>query len=388
MKHVITVFLTLAAALAAPALGGEGPGEDETLPRPVKGQKPEYYAALAGVHAAFGFFAMAETLQLKAIEVEKERAKKERLSFDLFSRIYCRAKWWDKAAKEILRTIELVDKDNVHQKRKYHLDRARVLKEAKNTDEHIKELHTVVALSETEAEKTRALRILLTALKAAGKLQAKIDEYEARVRKSPRDKVTLRILAEIYCGGGLLDLPGKAIRKYEQIRQSDPDDLHASERLARLYASTEQKQKSVAMFERLMTLHPKRFKMYFDAATAVLRRLGEKGEALAWCEKIWRRYPKQALVPVRIGDLYRSRGRRPKAAEHYRKAIDLTDQYMDKLPLYFRLIDCQTAARQYPEAERSCREALKLRIRSSDLRQRLKDLLNQILELQGKPREE
>ncbi|GAG31249.1 unnamed protein product, partial [marine sediment metagenome] len=62
-------------------------------------------------------------------------------------------------------------------------------------------------------------------------------------------------------------------------------------------------------------------------------------------------------------------------------------QYTEKLGVYFRLIDCQTASRQYAEAEKSCRSALKLGIRTLGLRNRLKELLNKTLDLQGKPRE-
>ena len=90
------------ASIGWTALAVEKDEEDPALPRPAKGKPANYYSSLAKVHATYRLYAMAEKLQLKAIEVEADRAKKEMLSFELFDRIYFRAKWWDKAAKEIL----------------------------------------------------------------------------------------------------------------------------------------------------------------------------------------------------------------------------------------------------------------------------------------------
>ena len=125
---------------AGPASGAGKPEADPSLPRPAKGQPLEYYRSLAHVHATYRLFEAAAALQLRAIELAADKAKKERLSFELFDRIYCRAKEWDKAAAEILRTIRLVEKGNTVQERKYRIDRARVLEEAGRTEEYIREL--------------------------------------------------------------------------------------------------------------------------------------------------------------------------------------------------------------------------------------------------------
>jgi len=361
--------------------------EDEALPRPAQGQPSDYYAELAGIQAAYGLFEAAEKLQLKAIEVEEGAGAKERLSFQLVDDIYCRAEWWDKAAEELLRTLRLVPEEATRQRRTYHRIRAKVLNEAGRTDEYVAELERVVRLSDTEDEKLRALRTLHLALKRLDRLEEKVAEYEARVVKDPGDVTTLRLLAEIYYGSGLLNLPGKAIRKCEQILAADPDNLHACERLARLYVEATELEKALAMTERLFALNPARFKVYFLDAVSYMLTEKKEDQALEWCKELERRHPKQAAVVLRIGHLYDGRRQYAEAAEYYKKALPLVDLYTEQLAVYFRLIEAQLAARRYAEAEATCREAQKL-IRSSSLRNRLKALLNRALESQGKPEEE
>ena len=386
MKRITSVLLCgLVLAWAGAAVAAEAKVEDETLPRPLKGQTPDYYTALARVHAAFGHFKTAETLQLKAFDIETDRAKKEKLSFELVDRIYMRARWWDKAAAELLRTIRLVDKDDVAHLRKYHMDRALALGEGGKADEQIRELAIIVKLSRDDDQREWSLRRLHSALGRFGKLQAKVNEYEATVRKDPKDTATLRLLAEIYDGSGLLKLPGKAIRKYQQILKADPADVDAGERLTRLYVDTGQPDKALAMYERLMALNPKRFDMYL--ADAISQMPGEKNEkkVLAWAKKILEKYPDKSTVPLRIANLHSSRRRHAAAAEYYRKAVDLIGTHPSKLSIYFRLIESQIAAEKYADAEQTCGEAAKLQITSSSLRKRVANLLKKARDLQGKP---
>ena len=286
MKRTAAVLLCgIVIVWAYVAAGAQVKVEDETLPRPLKGQPPDYYLALAKVHAAFKHFKTAETLQLKALETETNRAKKETISFDLVGQIYLRARWWDKAAAELLRTIRLADKQNVAQLRKYHTDRALALAEAGRVEERIKELEIIVGLSADKDQERRARRQLHMILKRHGKLQEKIDTYEAAARKDPKDKATLRLLAEIYYGNGLLNLPGKAIQKYQQIRKIDPDDIGACEHLARLYVKAEQRDRALVLYERLMALDAKRFEMYLNEAVSHMRREDDE-KVIAWMKKI------------------------------------------------------------------------------------------------------
>ena len=55
--------------------------------------------------------------------------------------------------------------------------------------------------------------------------------------------------------------------------------------------------------------------------------------------------------------------------------------------MYLSLIDCQIAAEKYIEAEKTCREALALRILSPSVQRRVRNLLNRARERQGKPPE-
>ena len=368
---------------ACAAAGAQAVAEDETLPRPLKDQPPEYYSALAKVHAVFKHFKTAEALQLKALESEDNRAKKERLSFELVDQIYVRARWWDKAAAELLRTIRLAKKGNVAQLRKYHTDRAHALDKAGKHEERIKELESIVDLSVDKDQKRRALHQLHTALKQGGKLQEKIDAYEAAARKDPKDKAILRMLATIYYGDGLLNLPGKAIQKYQQIRKIDPDDIGACEHLARLYAEAKQPERALALYERLLALDAKRFEFYLNEAMSQVI-AGDDEKAIAWAKNIFKKHPKRSVVPLRIAGLYSNKRRPADAAKYYRKAVDLLGEHPSKLSVYFRLITNQIAAEQYAAAEETCREAGKLEILSPSLRRGLQNLLNRALELQGK----
>lgn len=385
MKQIASILLAGAALVwAGAAAAAQAKVEDATLPRPLKGQPAEYYSALANVHASFRHFKTAEKLQLKALEVETNRGKKEKISFELVDRIYSRARWWDKAAAELLRTISLVKKQDTAQLRKYHMDRALVLAEAGNSDEQIKELEIIVKLSHDEDERKRALHSLYTMLKRFKKLQQKTREYEAIVRKNPKDKETLRILAEIYQDRSLLKLPGKAILKYEQIRKLDPDDIDACQHLARLYVEAKQREKSLAMYERLMKLNPKRFDLYFAGAASQMSRQREEEQAIEWAKKVLEKHPRKSAVPLRIANLHFGRREYAEAAKYYNKAVALMGGHADKLAVYFRLIESQIAAKQYAEAEQTCIEAQKLRILSPTLRKKLRDLLMKARDLQGK----
>ena len=385
MKRTLSALLCgIVIVWACVASGAQANVEDETLPRPLKGQSAEYYSALAKVHATFKHFKMAATLQLKAIDTETNQAKKEALSFDLADQIYRRARMWDEAAAELLRTIRLADKRDAVQLRKYHMDRANALSKAGRAAEYIGELESIVGLSDDPVQKRRALQQLHTALKLGGRLDEKIAAYEAAVKKNPKDKATLRMLAKIYHGNGLRNLPGKAILKYQQIRKLDPDDVDACEHLARLYVGAQQHVRALALYERLMALDDKRFEMYLDEA--VSHTLGKDDEkVIAWTKKIFEKHPKRSVVPLRIARLYRNRRRHADAAKYYRKTIDLLGKNRSKLSVYFHLIDSQIAAKQYAAAEEACLEAAKLDIMSRSSRKRLLILLNKAREFQGKP---
>jgi len=382
------VIITLGFVLlvpAAPVIAAGKAEEDPTLPRPAKGQSPEYYSQLARVHAAFRLYESAEKLQLRALELEKNRAKKERLSYELFERIYCRAGQWDKAAQEILRTMTLAAEGNIAQKRTYHIDRARVLKEAGRTEQYITELENVAKISQTEEERKRSLQALHQALKTLKKLGPKITQYEAAVKKNPKDEITLRILADIYAGSGLLNLPGRAIEKYEQIRTFKPNDVSACEHLAGLYSATAKKDKAVEMFELLMKFDQRRFESYFVPAAALLLSKG-RDQAVAWCEKIRGQYPRQHIVPVKIGNIYGEQGDHAKAVPYYEKAVPLIPGNLEKLSVYIRLIESQMSVRQYAAAEKNCRQAMLLATRSPSQRRRLGRLLEEAVRLRRKSR--
>jgi len=375
-RKVAVVFGFVLVASAARAATAGKVQEDPSLPRPAKDQPPAYYSQLAGVHAAFRLYGAAEKLQLRALELEKKRAAKERLSYELFKRIYCRAGWWDKAAREILRTMTLTAPGNLAQKRSYHVDRARVLKKAGRTEEHIAELETVAKMSRTEEDRERSLQALLQALKALKKIRPKIAQYEAAVRKNPKDEVTLRILAGVYSGGGLLDLPERAIEKYEQIRTFKPNDVSACEHLADLYSAAGKQDKAIEMYELLMKLNAPRFEPYFASAVSLALSKGRAG-AVAWCEKIARLHPRRHVVLLKIGNIYTEQRDHAKAAPYYEKAVPLIPGKTEKLAVYIRLVEAQMSARQYAAAEKNCRRAMVLAVRSPGQRRRLAQLLEQ-----------
>jgi tetratricopeptide (TPR) repeat protein len=383
-----SVWILCGLLLTGQAKAAEKAGEAPDLPRPLAGQSAEYYSALAKVHVAFNLFKQAEALQLKAIETETDRTRKERLSVELYEGIYIRAGWWDKAAKEILRTITLVDPRNVSQVRRYHVDRARVLLEANRFDEYIDELGTVVQMATTDQERERSLKALHEALKEHKKLDARIEAYEAAIRKNPKDEVTMLILARIYYGSGIKNMPGKAIEVYQKIREFKPDDVKLAETLARLYTETDQPDKALALYEHLIKTHPERTKGYLYSGVSLWLGKQDPQAAIAWCEKLAKTAPKEPLFPIQIGNLYVNQGQHADAATAYKRVIPLLKSDTEKLSYYRRLIDSQVDAEQYADAEQSCREALRLNIHSPTLRKALHDALNRALELQGKPRED
>ncbi len=388
MKRTVAFLLAgviLASAGAAPGAEAK-PEEDETLPRPLKGQTADYYASLARVHAAFGHYEVAEKLHLRALEVERDPAEKQKLSFELVDRIYMRAGRWDKAAAELLRTLSLVDKGDVDRLRKYHLARAMALAEAGRPDEQVKEIETVVALSRNEREKHRAYQRLHVVLKAHGWLKDRVRQYEAHVEKHPDDKDMLRMLAGVYHGTGLLALPGRAIEKYEQILKFAPDDVDACERLARLYVGTKERDKSLAMHEHLMRVNPDRFDLYFNDGASLFGVANDE-KAIAWAKKVLKDHPGRAVVLLRIARIHNGEQEYAEAIEYYGKAIAATKPHVQKLQMYLSLIDCQIAAEKYIEAEKTCREALALRILSPSVQRRVRNLLNRARERQGKPPE-
>jgi tetratricopeptide (TPR) repeat protein len=139
------------------------------------------------------------------------------------------------------------------------------------------------------------------------------------------------------------------------------------------------------MYERLMALNPKRFDMYLSDAISQMPGEENEKKVLAWAKKIFEKYPDKSAVPLRIANLHSSRRRHAAAAEYYRKAVGLIGTHPSKLSIYFRLIESQIAAEKYADAEQTCGEAAKLRIRSSSLRKRVANLLKKARDLQGKP---
>jgi tetratricopeptide (TPR) repeat protein len=229
--------------------------------------------------------------------------------------------------------------------------------------------------------------MLHSALKRVKKLDEKIREYEAAARKNPKDEIPLRILARLYASQ-LYRRPARAIEKYELLRKLAPRDVEVREQLAQLYRDTSQRQEALAIYEELLELNPKRFRFYLIDASSMLMDGRDKDDALEWCGKVARAYPGEAAVPLRVANIQEERRRYAEAARAYKKAISLSKEYGEKLPLYARLVEAQMAARRYAEAETSCREALKLDIRSRAVREKFKRQLIEARRKQGKPAKE
>ena len=145
--------------------------------------------------------------------------------------------------------------------------------------------------------------------------------------------------------------------------------------------------KALAMYVLLLKVDPKRFESHFTGAVSLQQAKGVTDDAISWAAEIAKKYPRQPAVPVWIANTYSAEDKYAKAAEHYAKAIPLMKRYTDKLSLYFRLIDAQIRAKQYSEAEESCRAALSLKIQSAVVRRKLESLLRTATSLRDKSRE-
>lgn len=231
----------------------------------------------------------------------------------------------------------------------------------------------------------------------AGRLREAVEEAEAALKKDPNDVNARRTLALIYtrligdARRGTVDenMLQKAIEQYERISQLEPQDQNTWFMLGRLYRLARNSVKAEDAFKKVLELDPGNDEALLGLAM-VYTDLGDRPRAAKVLEQVASKAPSLRVL-THLGATYEEMEEYAKAAEAYRKALELSpgnveikqalaqalllsDQVDEALKLYhelareepddyrihLRLSQIYREKRQYEEAQKELAEAKRL----------------------------
>jgi tetratricopeptide (TPR) repeat protein len=324
---------------------------------------PGYLADLAGVHLRYGAAERALPLFQRALQHAKSDHIKGRI-YSLLGSHYQARQDWAAAAKQYESLMGLA----VHpaQKANAAMVLSRMYQKLEKPGQAERVLHALCRQrDDPKAGNMKWIR--RNALKELGRMwkdkPAKLDqlirETEAAVERDPRDEGALEQLAEIY--SSLRRNPKKAAAVYERLRDLHPDDLRILQHLAGLYQQSQRLPKALEVLRVLHANSIKGIKSHYAFEIARLMiMMGQKEEALAWAGE---HLAKGADDPSRLALLasfYERADMRVEAENALKKALEKAQTDLQRATFRLRIAEAQSKRKEYVEAEKNIRAAIKL----------------------------
>ncbi len=201
------------------------------------------------------------------------------------------------------------------------------------TEEFTHASEYIIRHSERDAEQSLTRRALLSFLYERGQLDPFITRHEARLKKNPKDRVSLYLLSELY--SRMREDPARAIALIKQLGEVDGKDegavdVNLSTQLAMQHIRAKEYQKGAELYEKIAPLNETTAAWNWKEAAQAWLKLKQNDKALAAAKQadaapIEKRNEQLTHFFHRgMGDVYLATGEPKLAIPHYEQAIATT----------------------------------------------------------------
>jgi tetratricopeptide (TPR) repeat protein len=201
-------------------------------------------------------------------------------------------------------------------------------------DKKVEALEFIIDKTDSAAKRSLARRSLMSFVHQRGKTEAIATRYEDAIKKDPKNRTALYILAEVYAT--LKSDPRRAVEVTEKLaavmkEHGEEFGLDAQAGLAGLYVKAERFKEAAELYEKVANGDPKLASSHWKDAALAWLRLKEKDKALGAAKKadasptdnrggILEHFWHKAM-----GDIYLETSEAKLAIPHYEKAIEKTN---------------------------------------------------------------
>lgn len=162
-------------------------------------------------------------------------------------------------------------------------------RQLENIDPFIQASEYVIRHSDRAAEQSLTRDSLLAFITERVKLEPFIQRHEERLKKDPKDRLSVYLLSEVYLSVRVN--PERATELLNQLatldgkKAGEPADVNASAKLAAQYVRAKEYQKGAELFEQIAPLDKRQEAWHWKEAAQAWLKLKQKEKALAAAKK-------------------------------------------------------------------------------------------------------
>ena len=192
----------------------------------------------------------------------------------------------------------------------------------------------VIRHSEREAEQSLTRRSLLSFIHERGKVEPFIKRHEERLKKNPKDRLSVYLLSEVY--SRVRENPERSVELLKQLAALDGKkpgeavDVNSSAKLAMQYIRAKEYQKGAELYEQIAPLDKTLEAWHWKEAAAAWLKLKQNDKALAAAKKSVESGPEKRNELLahfwhrNLGDVFLAVGEPKLAIPQFEKAIETT----------------------------------------------------------------
>ena len=227
---------------------------------------------------------------------------------------------------------------------------------------------------------TQAQQELFKHYQKEGKLDKVKEEISAKIKETPDDTKLLKQLADIYKIEADYQ---KSIEIYEKIVSLEPDNQSLYQELANLYSQAGEKEKQVELYENLIKKFPSFKGRYLQNLMYAYQQAGKNEDAIKIAEELIKESPNQSHVYATTAQLYRNLKDYDKAIDMYRKAIELEQSADNQAQHLMQIGQIYVQQKKYEEAVQAYEEA-KTKPKQEWIQQNANQQINELYRQMGK----
>jgi tetratricopeptide (TPR) repeat protein/HEAT repeat protein len=194
---------------------------------------------------------------------------------------------------------------------------------------------------------------IVTLWALSGQLLQRVAPLERRLRATPPDLESGRLLAEVLMR--LRRYPD-AERTLQLIVQKAPGDTSSLLQLERVLVQQRKLQQAIKVLETLVRADPKRARESYQRMAQYAAELYQDDQALRYAARAVELGPDDAEGHRKLGDMYRKRQDVPRAVQAYRQAIAKNDRLF---AVYFQLAELLINQSEVEEADKLLRRVMR-----------------------------
>ena len=232
-------------------------------------------------------------------------------------------------------------------------------------DEAVRAWEKVLELAHDDAARDEAWTQVVNLYQERERLPELRQRCEARYGANPDDAQAVRRLGAVLERLDPVDAPSRALgtgsagarRLYERYLERHRDTVWAMTRLAQTCALDDDKDRAVALYERLVELDRANARRYLRELTGIRLDQGKLVEAVRTAERLVAIYPQDAAAHAELARVYESLERYDEAAKSLEQALRLRP---DDAEIHFSLGAARMVQGRLGEAARQFQEVLRL----------------------------